>query len=99
MPRPVAVQASTGSAQSGPPSTAGAAAAAPRQVATASVEAGTHTVKAGETLWSIAAAQLGDGAGAAQIAREVQRLWKLNARAIGTGDPSLVGVGIVLRLG
>ena len=58
----------------------------------------THTVRAGDSLWGIASARLGPGASAAQIAREVQRLWDLNARAIGTGDPDLLGVGVRLRL-
>lgn len=38
------------------------------------------------------------GAGNAKIAQEVQRLWRLNASRIGTGDPDLLPVGIVLRL-
>ena len=59
----------------------------------------THIVRAGESLWGIASARLGPGASAAQIAREVQRLWDLNAQAIGTGDPSLLGIGVRLRLG
>lgn len=57
-----------------------------------------HTVHAGECLWSIAAALLPAGAGNAEIAAEVQRLWKLNAARIGTGDPSLLYVGTRLRL-
>ncbi|HYI35745.1 MAG TPA: LysM peptidoglycan-binding domain-containing protein [Thermoleophilaceae bacterium] len=68
----------------------------PVLVPAASSEA--YTVRAGDTLWSIAADQLGEGASAAQIARHVQRLWDLNARAIGTGDPSLLHVGVRLRL-
>jgi hypothetical protein len=57
-----------------------------------------HTVRAGECLWSIAEALLPAGAGNAEIEAEVQRLWKLNAARIGTGDPSLVYVGTELRL-
>lgn len=60
--------------------------------------AATYTVRAGDSLWSIASARLGPGATAARVAREVQRLWDLNERAIGTGDPSLLGVGVPLRL-
>jgi hypothetical protein len=57
-----------------------------------------HTVRAGECLWSIAAALLPAGAGNAEIAAEVKRLWRLNASRIGTGDPSLLMVGTRLRL-
>jgi resuscitation-promoting factor RpfA len=57
-----------------------------------------HTVRPGESLWSIAAALLPAGASNEQIAAEVQRLWQLNKIRIGTGDPSLILVGTVLRL-
>jgi hypothetical protein len=57
-----------------------------------------HTVRPGESLWSIATALLPPGAGNAEIATEVQRLWRLNADRIGTGDPNLILVGTVLRL-
>jgi hypothetical protein len=57
-----------------------------------------HTVRAGECLWSIAEAVLPAGASEAQISAEVSRLWRLNAGRIGTGDPSLIMVGTVLRL-
>lgn len=57
-----------------------------------------HVVKAGECLWSIAEALLPAGADNAEIEAEVQRLWKLNADRIGTGDPSLVYAGTELRL-
>ncbi len=58
-----------------------------------------HTVHTGESLWSIASDHLGAGAAPAQIAREVHRLWQLNADRIGTGDPDLLMVGtrLVLR--
>jgi hypothetical protein len=57
-----------------------------------------HTVRPGESLWSIATALLPPGAGNAEVAAEVQRLWRLNADRIGTGDPNLILVGTVLRL-
>jgi hypothetical protein len=57
-----------------------------------------HTVRSGECLWSIAVALLPAGADNAEIAAEVQRLWKLNAGRIGTGDPSLIYAGTELRL-
>lgn len=57
-----------------------------------------HTVRAGESLWSIAGDHLGPGATPAQIAREVHRLWQLNADRIGTGDPDLLMIGTRLRL-
>ena len=57
-----------------------------------------HTVAPGESLWSIATAVLPPGTGNAEIARKVRRLWQLNAARIGTGQPSLILVGTVLRL-
>lgn len=57
-----------------------------------------HTVRSGECLWSIAVALLPAGASNAEIATEVERLWRLNASRIGTGDPSLLMVGTRLRL-
>ena len=57
-----------------------------------------HVVQAGECLWSIAEALLPAGADNGEIEAEVQRLWKLNADRIGTGDPSLVYAGTELRL-
>jgi hypothetical protein len=57
-----------------------------------------HTVRPGESLWSIATTLLPPGAGNAEIASEVQRLWQLNAARIGTGDPNLILVGTILRL-
>ena len=58
----------------------------------------THTVGAGESLWSIASDVLGSDASPARIAREVNRLWGLNRERIGTGDPDLVMAGTTLRL-
>lgn len=57
-----------------------------------------HVVKVGECLWSIAEALLPSGADNAEIEAEVQRLWRLNADRIGTGDPSLLYAGTELRL-
>lgn len=57
-----------------------------------------HTVRAGECLWSIAEAVLPPGASDARVATEVARLWRVNAARIGTGDPNLIMAGTVLRL-
>jgi nucleoid-associated protein YgaU len=57
-----------------------------------------HVVRAGESLWSIAKAMLPGGTSNAAIAREVRRLWRLNSRRIGTGDPGLIYAGTELRL-
>ena len=57
-----------------------------------------YTVRAGDSLWSIARRLLGAGASNGQIAREVNRLWQLNQDRIGTGDPSLIHIGTELRL-
>lgn len=55
-------------------------------------------MRPGDCLWHIAAGLLPAGAGDAQIAKEVQRLWRLNKDHIATGDPNLIYVGTELRL-
>jgi LysM domain len=57
-----------------------------------------HVVQRGESLWSIASDRLGEQAGAAQIAREVDRLWQLNEDRIASGSPDLLYTGTRLRL-
>jgi hypothetical protein len=57
-----------------------------------------HVVLAGESLWSIADDMLGEQASVARIAREVNRLWRLNSARIATGDPNLLRVGTRLTL-
>jgi hypothetical protein len=57
-----------------------------------------HTVNPGDSLWSIAKALRGNDASNAEIAREVNRLWNLNADRIATGNPDLLLVGIRLKL-
>jgi hypothetical protein len=57
-----------------------------------------HIVRPGESLWEIASKLLGPRASDAAIAREVSRLWWLNERRIGTGDPNLLIAGVELRL-
>lgn len=57
-----------------------------------------HIVRPGESLWSIATAHLDGAPTPAQVAREVERLWRLNADGIGTGDPDLLLVGQKVRL-
>jgi nucleoid-associated protein YgaU len=57
-----------------------------------------HVVRRGESLWSIAADVLGENATVARIAREVNRLWRLNEERIATGDRNLLLVGTRLRL-
>jgi LysM repeat protein len=57
-----------------------------------------YTVRAGDSLWSIARRLLGPDASAGRIAREVNRLWQLNQDRIRTGNPSLIHVGTVLKL-
>jgi LysM repeat protein len=57
-----------------------------------------HVVEPGESLWWIARRLLEPGASAARVAREVARLWELNADRIGTGDPDLLMIGTRLRL-
>jgi nucleoid-associated protein YgaU len=57
-----------------------------------------HVVAPGDSLWAIAKRLLGREASAAQIAREVTRLWSLNEDRIGTGDPDMLMVGTKLTL-
>ncbi len=57
-----------------------------------------HIVRQGESLWSIAHDQIGGDATPAQIARLVNRLWELNRKRIGTGEPDLLMVGTELQL-
>jgi hypothetical protein len=58
----------------------------------------TYTVQSGDSLWSIAHRLVGPRASAARIARELNRLWELNRDRIGSGDPSLIYAGTVLRI-
>jgi nucleoid-associated protein YgaU len=58
----------------------------------------THRVQPGESLWAIAADLLGTSATPARIAREVHRMWTLNASRIATGNPDLLMTGTVLEL-
>jgi nucleoid-associated protein YgaU len=58
----------------------------------------TYIVRAGDTLWQIAASLLGPDAGPDAVASEVQRLWTLNADRVGSGDPDLIVPGERLRL-
>jgi hypothetical protein len=61
-------------------------------------DARSHVVEPGDSLWSIARRLLEPGASPARVAREVARLWELNADRIGTGDPDLLMIGTRLRL-
>jgi hypothetical protein len=55
-------------------------------------------VRPGDCLWHIAAALLPGEAGTQAVAREVERLWRLNENRIGTGDPNLIYAGTTLAL-
>jgi len=79
------------------PRTVAVAASATREQA-AEAGDGSHVVQQGESLWSIAADVLPDGASPAQVAREVNRLWERNQSQIGTGDRNLVKAGTWLEL-
>jgi hypothetical protein len=57
-----------------------------------------YVVRPGDCLWHIAADLLPGEASTQEIEREVERLWRLNEDRIGTGDPSLIYSGTVLRL-
>jgi nucleoid-associated protein YgaU len=90
-----------------PPATAPVSEASPTTTAPVSqpgaparrpISGPSYTVRAGDSLWSIARRLLGSEASAGRIAREVNRLWELNQTRIGTGNPSLIHVGTVLKL-
>ena len=70
----------------------------PRPVSGSATTARFHVVQPSESLWSIAAGLLEPGASAARVARQVHRLWKLNAIRIGTDDPDMLPAGVRLRL-
>ena len=57
-----------------------------------------YTVRAGDTMWDIAADLAGPNASAARIARELDRLWRLNRDRIASGSPGQISVGQRLRL-
>jgi nucleoid-associated protein YgaU len=57
-----------------------------------------YVVRAGDSLWSIARRALGPKTSDAEVASFMHRIWELNRRAIGTGDPDLIEVGQQLRL-
>lgn len=71
---------------------------APSPARAPSVKGDRHTVREGESLWAIAQAMLGADAGPGEVARQVNRLWKLNDSRIATGDPDLLMIGTDLRL-
>jgi hypothetical protein len=59
---------------------------------------GTVVVTPGDSLWKIAAAQTAPGAGNRAIYAEVIRIWNVNARRIGTGDPNMIFPGTRLTI-
>jgi Tfp pilus assembly protein FimV len=57
-----------------------------------------HTVRQGESLWTIAERLVAPNASTTEIAEEVARLWDLNRDQIGSGDPNVIFAGTELRL-
>jgi nucleoid-associated protein YgaU len=54
-------------------------------------------VHPGDSLWAIARRHLDEGAGDVAVAREVDRMWSLNASRLGLRDPDLIWPGMHLR--
>jgi nucleoid-associated protein YgaU len=90
------VEAPAPAPQPAPPTTASVS--QPTEPPAGPINGPSYTVRVGDSLWSIARRLLGPDASAGRIAREVNRLWQLNEDRIGTGNPSLIHVGTVLRL-
>jgi len=59
---------------------------------------GDYVVRSGDSLWSIARSLAGESASSAEIARLVDRIWKLNDGRIATGNPDLLRLGTRLVL-
>jgi hypothetical protein len=57
-----------------------------------------YIVRPNDSLWTIAELMLGKRATNARVAKLVDRIWRLNAKRIGTGDPSLIMTGQRLLL-
>ena len=55
-------------------------------------------VTRGDSLWAIAQHLAGPGAPDLAVEAQVHRLWTLNERRIGTGDPNLIFPGTRLKL-
>jgi nucleoid-associated protein YgaU len=58
----------------------------------------TYVVRRGDSLWTIAARQLGSASGAASVASRLVEIWNANEERIGTGDPNLIYSGTQLRM-
>lgn len=87
------------STNSPPPSVAAPTPVSPApQTISASSSGRIHTLRSGESLWSVATAALGPSASPAQIAAYVSELWDLNADRIASGNPSIVRAGQQLVL-
>ena len=59
---------------------------------------GEHTAIAADSYWSIAEAQLGDGASGADVHAQMQRLIDVNAPRLGYADPGMLQPGDVVAL-
>jgi hypothetical protein len=82
----------------GAPLTRASAPASSDPASSSDPPAGTVVVTPGDSLWKIAAAQVGPGAANGAIYSEVIRIWNVNARRIGTGDPNMIFPGTRLTI-
>jgi len=57
-----------------------------------------YTVRAGDSLWSIATRIAGPDATPAKVAATVHRIWNTNADRIASGNPNMLAVGTTLQI-
>ena len=93
---PATTPSATGPPPTGPPATGPPATGPPAEAAAPAPASCERTVATGDSLWQIAAEQLGPTATVAEVAERTAAVYADNAEAIGA-DPDLIRPGQVLR--